>query len=122
MRQSFRLILIKATKSKAERLNAVLPLWEAGNVYIPDKIEVSPGVYQTCEWAAEIIEQYAAFRPEKKVQRDDEVDAGSQALNWMYFMQANTPEAKRRNDFNYDDEEEDGLFGTVTESYLNGGW
>ena len=60
------LIPIKATKSKAERLNAVLPLWEAGNVYIPDKIEISPGIYQTCEWAAEIIEQYAAFRPERK--------------------------------------------------------
>ena len=118
------LIPIKATKSKAERLNAVLPLWEAGNVYIPDKIEVSPGVYQTCEWAAEIIEQYAAFRPEKKVQRDDEVDAGSQALNWMYFMQANMPE---KNPYNYGDwgenDSEDAYFGgEVTESYLNGGW
>ena len=59
------LIPVKATKSKAERLNAVLPLWEAGNVYIPDRIEVSPGVFVKCEWAQEIIEQYAAFRPEE---------------------------------------------------------
>lgn len=115
------LIPIKATKSKAERLNAVLPLWEAGNVYIPDKIEVSPGVFVKCEWAQEIIEQFAAFRPEKKVQRDDEVDAGSQALNWLYFRPANFPVKPKKDAFNWDkDDNEDSYFGgEVTEDYLS---
>ena len=117
------LIPVKATKSKAERLNAVLPLWEAGNVYIPDKIEVSPGVFVKCEWAQEIIEQYAAFRPEKKVQRDDEVDAGSQALNWLYFRPANFPVKPKKDAFNWDkDDNEDSYFGGApTEDYLNYG-
>lgn len=117
------LIPIKATKSKAERLNAVLPLWEAGNVYIPDKIEVSPGVFVKCEWAQEIIEQFAAFRPEKKVQRDDEVDAGSQALNWLYFRPANFPVKPKKDAFNWDkDDNEDSYFGGApTEDYLNYG-
>jgi predicted phage terminase large subunit-like protein len=117
------LIPIKATKSKAERLNAVLPLWEAGNVYIPDKIEVSPGVFVKCEWAQQIIEQFAAFRPEKKVQRDDEVDAGSQALNWLYFRPANFPVKPKKDAFNWDkDDNEDSYFGGApTEDYLNYG-
>ena len=118
------LIPIKATKSKAERLNAVMPLWEAGNIYIPDKIEVSPGVFVKCEWAADIIEQYAAFRPEKKVQRDDEVDAGSQALNWLYFMAANLPEPEPHYNFNFEkpqNDDENYFGGEVTEDYLGFG-
>lgn len=63
------------TKSKAERVNVILPLFMAGNVFVPKKIEVSPGIFKHCEWAEEIIEQCAAFKPDKKVQRDDEVDA-----------------------------------------------
>ena len=118
------LIPVKATKSKAERLNAVLPLWEAGNVYIPDRIEVSPGVFVKCEWAQEIIEQYAAFRPEKKVQRDDEVDAGSQALNWLYFMAANLPEPEPHYNFSFEkpqNDDENYFGGEVTEDYLGFG-
>ena len=117
------LIAIKATKSKAERLNAVLPLWEAGNVYIPDKIEVAPGIYETCTWAAEVIEQYAAFRPEKKTQKDDDVDAGSQALNWLYFMPAEKPIESDIDEAYYNDgkEEESYFGGEVTSEYLNYG-
>jgi len=117
------LIAIKATKSKAERLNAVLPLWEAGNVYIPDKIEVAPGIYETCTWAAEVIEQYAAFRPEKKVQKDDDVDAGSQALNWLYFQPAIRPQENDIDEAYYNDgkEEESYFGGEVTSEYLNYG-
>ena len=118
------LIPVKATKSKAERLNAVLPLWEAGNVYIPDRIEVSPGVFVKCEWAQEIIEQYAAFRPEKKVQRDDEVDAGSQALNWLYFRTAELPEPEQHYNFNFEkpqNDDESYFGGEVTEDYLGFG-
>lgn len=115
------LIPIRATKSKAERLNAVVPLWQAGNVYIPDKIEVSPGVFVKCDWAADIIEQYAAFRPEKKVQKDDEVDAGSQALNWLYFYDAPVVDASQHDPF-FDRETQDNSYfgGEVTQSYL--GW
>jgi predicted phage terminase large subunit-like protein len=79
------MIPVPAIKSKAERVNAVLPLWEAGNVYIPDEVEISPGVFQKCTWAGEVIEQCAAFRPEKKAQKDDLVDMSTMALNrFMY--------------------------------------
>ena len=60
------LIPIQASTSKAERVNAVLPMWEAGNVYIPDEIEVSPGIWKRCEWAEDVIDQCANFRPERK--------------------------------------------------------
>ena len=89
------IIPVKATKSKAERVNAVLPLWEAGNVFIPDEIEVSPGVWQKCLWANEVIEQCAAFRPEKKEQRDDDVDAASQALNRLMYAFVQKEETKK---------------------------
>ena len=79
------LIPIQASTSKAERVNAVLPMWEAGNVYIPDEIEVSPGIWKRCEWAEDVIDQCANFRPERKAQEDDDVDASTMALNrYMY--------------------------------------
>ena len=79
------LIPVQATRSKAERVNAVLPLWEGGNVFIPSEIEVSPGVWQVCDWADEVIDQCANFRPEKKNQSDDDVDASTMALNRMMY-------------------------------------
>ena len=79
------LIAIKATASKEERVNAVLPVWEGGNVYIPSEIEVTPGVFANCEWADMVIEQCAAFKPGKKVQKDDLVDMSSQALNRLMY-------------------------------------
>ncbi len=116
------IIAQKAIKSKAERLNAVLPLWEAGNIYIPEKIEVDTGVYQTCTWANEVIEQFAAFRPEKKVQKDDHVDAGSYALNWLYFQTADMPGLEQHYNFDFERPRDDsGYFGTVTSDYLNYG-
>jgi predicted phage terminase large subunit-like protein len=79
------IIPIQATKSKEERVNAVLPMWEAGNVFIPDEIEIRPGIYAKCKWADEVIDQCANFKPGKKVQKDDLVDMCSQALNrFMY--------------------------------------
>ena len=113
----------KATKSKAERLNAVLPLFEAGNVYIPEKIEVDTGVYQTCTWANEVVEQFAAFRPEKKVQKDDHVDAGSYALRYLYFQTAEFPPEEQHYNFNFEKPQEaDSYFGgEVTEDYLGFG-
>lgn len=109
------------TKSKAERVNMVLPLWVAKNIWIPERIEVRPGEWQPCLWANDIIEQCAAFKPDKKVQRDDEVDAASQALNWLYFQDAPIPD----NTVYYDDEDHadmSGYFGGApTRQYLNYG-
>lgn len=79
------LVPVKATVSKEERVNAVLPVWEAGNVFIPDEIEVSPGVWQRCVWADMVIDQCAAFKPGKKVQKDDLVDMMSQALRRLMY-------------------------------------
>jgi predicted phage terminase large subunit-like protein len=112
------------TKSKAERVNMVLPLWIARNVYIPDRIETSPGIYEPCLWANSIIEQCAAFKPDKKVQRDDEVDAASQALRWLYFLPAELPEAEQHYNFDFEKPQtSDGYFGgEVTEDYISGGY
>lgn len=109
------------TKSKAERVNMVLPLWMAGNVYVPDRIETSPGVYEPCLWANAIIEQCAAFKPDKKVQRDDEVDAASQALRYLYFMPAELPPEEQHYNFSFEKpQSSDGYFGgEVTEDYLS---
>jgi predicted phage terminase large subunit-like protein len=100
------------TKSKAERVSMVLPLWVAGNIYIPDRIETSPGIYEPCLWANDIIEQCAAFKPDKKVQRDDEVDSASMALQWLYFQTADLPEPLQQDDF-WDRSKEDSYFGSV---------
>jgi predicted phage terminase large subunit-like protein len=79
------IIAVQATKSKEERVNAVLPVWESGNVFVPDEVEIKPGVFMKCKWADEVIDQCANFKPGKKVQKDDLVDCCSQALNrFMY--------------------------------------
>jgi predicted phage terminase large subunit-like protein len=80
------LIPVTPAKGKGERVNAVLPLWEAGNVYIPEEIEVSPGVWRKCLWANTVIEQCAAFRPEKKTQKDDIVDMCTQGLSQFMYV------------------------------------
>ncbi len=79
------MIPVQATKSKEERVNAVLPVWESGNVFIPDEIEVKPGIFKKCEWAEQVIDQCANFKPGKKVQKDDLVDCCSMALNRLMF-------------------------------------
>jgi len=110
------------TKSKAERVNVILPLFIAGNVWIPDKIEISPGIYETCQWGIEIIEQCAAFKPDKKVQRDDEVDALSQALNWLMYMKATpTVTDQTRDDFGLYKKPENPFETNISESFINFG-
>ncbi len=79
------MIPVQATKSKEEMVNAVLPVWESGNVFIPDEIEVKPGIFKKCEWAEQVIDQCANFKPGKKVQKDDLVDCCSMALNRLMF-------------------------------------
>ncbi len=79
------LIPVSVSKSKGERVNAVLPLFEAGNVYIPTRIETSVGVWQPCLWANAVIDQCATFNPAKKNREDDLVDMITQALSKMMF-------------------------------------
>lgn len=63
------MIGVPARGSKLDRVNAVSPLIEAGNVYLPSKA-VAP-------WADAIVEQFAAF---PKGTHDDIVDAVTQGL------------------------------------------
>jgi predicted phage terminase large subunit-like protein len=79
------MVPVQATKSKEERVNAVLPVWESKNVFIPDEIEVASGKYVKCMWAQDVIDQCANFKPGKKVQKDDLVDMCSQALNRLMY-------------------------------------
>ena len=110
------------TKSKAERVNVILPLMIAGNVYIPDKIEVSPGIFETCTWADEIIEQCASFKPNKKVQKDDEVDALSQGLTWLMYLQASPPATEQQHDdFGINKKPENPFETEITNSFINFG-
>jgi phage terminase large subunit-like protein len=110
------------TKSKAERVNTVLPLFIAHNVFIPDEIEVEPGVFKTCVWGNEIIEQCAAFKPDRKVQRDDEVDAMSQALNWLMYLKASPPiTEQKRDDFGIYKKPENPYECTITDSFISYG-
>lgn len=55
--------------SKLQRLNAVIPLIESGNVYLPDT-----------PWAKELIEEAAAF---PNGAHDDQVDALTQGLTYL---------------------------------------
>jgi len=79
------MIPVQATKSKEERVNAVLPVWESQNIFIPDEIEVREAVFVKCKWADEVIDQCANFKPGKKVQKDDLVDMCSQAINRLMY-------------------------------------
>lgn len=101
------LIPVKATKSKEERVNAVLPVWESHNVFIPSEIEVQPGVWQPCAWTEQVIDQCAAFKPGKKVQADDLVDMSSQALNRLMYSFVKNPGQKEHDGFYTETEKED---------------
>jgi predicted phage terminase large subunit-like protein len=79
------MVPVQATKSKEERVNAVLPVWESGNVFIPDEIEIKSGQFVKCMWADQVIDQCANFKPGKKVQKDDLVDMCSQSLHRLMF-------------------------------------
>jgi len=62
-----------AQGSKTERLSAVSPQIEAGNVYIPDPI--------VAEWACDYVEEFSVF---PNGNNDDQVDSTTQALRyWM---------------------------------------
>ncbi|GBR74602.1 phage terminase protein [Candidatus Termititenax aidoneus] len=64
------IIPVTPTESKVSRTNAVSPLFEAGNVYVP---EAAPWVY-------DYIEELITF---PNAAHDDQVDATTQALNYL---------------------------------------
>ena len=68
------IIPIEPHGSKVSRAQAVSPIVEAGNVYIPDE--------STCAWVPDFIEECAAFTGQDG-EINDQVDATTQALFWM---------------------------------------
>ena len=67
---------VKVDKDKVMRVNACLPSIESGNVYLPDN----------APWLSDFIEECSMF-PSGKI-HDDQVDAMSQALNYMRVAQS----------------------------------
>lgn len=77
------IIPINPQGSKLARCQAVAPIVEAGNVYLPDPI-ANP-------WVHDFIEECAAFRGGDG-EYNDQVDAMSQALLWMNELNYHVPE------------------------------
>lgn len=67
------LVEIEPEGGKVARANAVAPLAEAGNVYLPDPLIAS--------WIHDFIEECAKF---PKAAHDDQVDAMTQAIIYLY--------------------------------------
>lgn len=67
------LVSVRPDKSKEDRLSAVLPLYEAGNVLYPDP-RIAP-------WIEDHVTEMLTF-PNGK--HDDRLDAETQALNYFY--------------------------------------
>lgn len=72
------LIPINPQGGKVVRARAVSPYVEAGNVFLP-----SPDV---CPWIHDFVEEFAMF---PNSSNDDQVDAMTQALNWLQEHGAN---------------------------------
>jgi predicted phage terminase large subunit-like protein len=70
------IIEIPAKDSKIARACAVTPIWEAGNIVLPD----DPGV-------EEFIDEHVKF---PKTKHDDEVDCANQALIYMQSKRSNS--------------------------------
>lgn len=66
------IIAINPEGGKEVRANAIAPIWEAGNVYLPHPL------YR--EWSNDFVEQIVAF---PNAANDDDVDAMTQVLNKM---------------------------------------
>lgn len=70
------LIPIQPEGGKLVRAVAIAPYAESGNIYFPDP-EIAP-------WVHDLIEELAVF---PNGANDDQVDALSQAINWLYKQQ-----------------------------------
>ena len=68
------IIPIPATGAKVARAQAIAPLVEAGNIYLPDPLQTT--------WVYDFIEEAAKFKGVAG-EINDQVDAMSQALNWF---------------------------------------
>lgn len=78
------IIAVNPEGGKEARANAVSPLYEAGNVYDPH-----PALQN---WVEESWDSFVAF---PTAAHDDDVDAATQALLWLYKKRSNTAEAMR---------------------------
>ena len=76
------MVPIEPSGTKVARAQAVAPLIEAGNVYLP----------ADADWADDFIEECAAFTGAKR-ETNDQVDAMSQALIWLHGLDFHVPEA-----------------------------
>ncbi len=76
------LLLVEPEGGKEARLQAVSPLFEAGNVYLPDPA--------TAPWVHDYIEELATFPGAPK---DDQVDCTSQALLHLSLKTTNLAKA-----------------------------
>lgn len=72
------IIAIEPEGGKVARANAVSYLIEGGNVYLPEDEE----------WVEDFVDEWSKF---PNAQHDDEVDAGTQALNKLRHISADVP-------------------------------
>jgi predicted phage terminase large subunit-like protein len=106
------IIPVTPTEGKEARVQSILPIHQAGQVY----------VWKECRGATDMIEECAAFPTGA---HDDDVDAFSQALSKLRNITAKTkhPTTPISDFFNILNVEDDSpLGGEVTKDYLTGGW
>lgn len=72
------IIPVEPEGGKEARANAVSPLFEAGNVYLPHP--------DMCSWVEDLIEELVSF---PNAAHDDFVDMTTQALNQLYTSKSN---------------------------------
>lgn len=72
------IIPVEPEGGKEARANAVSPLFEAGNVYLPHP--------NMCSWVEDLIEELVSF---PNAAHDDLVDMTTQALNQLYTSKSN---------------------------------
>ena len=71
LESSIPLVPIKVDTDKVSRAHAVVPQWEAGNVFVDPSLG----------WVADFLDQLYGF---PKLAHDDDVDAFTQALNYLH--------------------------------------
>jgi predicted phage terminase large subunit-like protein len=71
LESSIPLVPIKVDTDKVSRAHAVVPQWEAGNVFVDPSLP----------WVADFLDQLYGF---PKLAHDDDVDAFTQALNYLH--------------------------------------
>lgn len=65
------LVAITVDRDKVSRAHAVVPTWEAGNVFVDPSLP----------WVADFLENLYGF---PKMAHDDDVDAFTQGMNWLH--------------------------------------